>query len=1303
MSFLDTLTSKLGFNEEEEPVKKTAFYPTPTGAPIKKGIQTPTPFVSTLNKKLESPIKMEKPTPFVSAMNKALPKISEPNKQQLVKDAFGLPAELGRAVITRPIRTVIKSFEELGGYLGDSNYKPKPYIPTTPVEKALYGDEPIRSYPEQAREQIKISKDIQKPILDDKGEVLFKGVDKRIAIPLAFMGSIGVPLADLLPGGGEKKKVAEKLFKGVFDDILESAVKSTDDVSSFNLLKEAGVSDDIAKETAPLVTKATTKVEAEKVIRDTAAKQLQIVEAETATRIKQITDKKNGIKIDPETGIKVKGAPVILTADEVDELKFLTKNKSRPENIIAAEKFRDMQDEIASKVSKDLADEARKYKTADEFVKGQGQTFYRGEGGTNVAQGKALLAEGKHFASDAEYPKGFGKVGEYVIKPEAKILDLGDSTFQEISKKLGIPEKNYISPKELSTIAKEKGYDVLKYNGEYKSTGKPFTHTVDLTGDSFQTKSQLEAIWDGANKNIKQVEETKALETARGVEKERKYITSAKASDKVQDMVKAELNGVYDPKSNKEIVARANERVADNIEEAKRMATTESSDEAVATGVSLTEHYSDEITKAATKEEKLKIAKEAAEVINKQAEILTEAGRTVQAASLLGKQTPEGLLRTTARKIKEYNKLHPNKKVPELNGDNVVDILEKGKKIEEMGEGLAKEVAKKDLVDTLQSLIPTPMWKKIVHIYKAGLLTGIGTHGVNVLSTFFNGVLESAKNIPATGIDLATSIVTGNRTKAIVSPLRYMEGGAEGVKKGWNFLKTGVQSESAETALEHYKVTFDSKLGKFLGKYADGVYRVLGTEDTPFFYGALKKSLVEQALVGAKNSKKVFANAKEKTKYVEDFINNPSDEVLELAQLDAKVATFKNDTQLGKMAQAIQNVPVLGPIAQMTVLPFAKTPSAVAMQMLNYTPGGLLTTFYKSFMQGKFNQKEFAEGLGRVVTGTGALWLGSELYKQGKISLGYPKDSKEKAKWEATGKRPNSVLIDGKWIPLITFGPAGSVLTIGGHVTRGQEETGSVAGGVISGLAGGVQNLTEQTFLTGVKNAMDAINEPEKEGVAWVGNTIASIVPSLINNVNQAFDDYQRKSSGTILGPLKSRIPGVRQTLPKKLDVWGQPMERNRTALGTALSPIRLSNKIEGPLNTEVERLEMLGEDIRPTKVDGKIKNIDLNEKEYYKYQRLYGTILSKGLNTLLKNEQYQSLDPDDQAIVWKKTVKEIRSASADIILPELMKRRYDLPPEVDAKVFTVVLNELYKKSPDFAKASPEKQKKIILEKLLPN
>ncbi len=146
-----------------------------------------------------------------------------------------------------------------------------------------------------------------------------------------------------------------------------------------------------------------------------------------------------------------------------------------------------------------LLQEARKYKSAEEFVKGQ-DTFYRAEGGgTDPARGKALLAEGKHFAMDAEYPKRFGDVKEYVAKPNARVFDASGLDFKDIRSKLGLEPSNYLSPTEYTKALKANGYDILKYDGTYKSTGKDFVHTVEITPNSLIPKSQLTDIWEKAN------------------------------------------------------------------------------------------------------------------------------------------------------------------------------------------------------------------------------------------------------------------------------------------------------------------------------------------------------------------------------------------------------------------------------------------------------------------------------------------------------------------------------------------------------------------------------------------------------------------------------------------------------------------------------------------------------------------------------------------------------------------------------------------------------------------------------------
>jgi len=1245
MSFLNTLVSKLGFNQENP---KTAFYPTPTGAPIVKqspgqqamaNLSKPSPFIQTLTKNLPTPTPL-KPIESSSTTVKR-PDIT-------FQDIGSIAPAIGRTFITRPIRSVIQSFQDIGGYIGDpQGYKPEPFIAKTPVDKALFGEEPIKSAGLTKLEQIQ-----------EKENLIKSGLNPVLISSLGFMASFA-PLADILPGGAEDKTIINKVVKGPLEEIISKAIKTTDDAQSFKILAEH-VDEGIAREMAPKLTLAKTKKEAETVIRDSAAKQLQNISEQTATRIEQLANKQKGIQI-AEDGSKIEVPPVHLSADEMDELKFLSKNKNKPEVIYMASKAADLED------------------TGKAIGKIENKTLYNGSKGVINEEAKTFNNIIEHPTDQQDLVRSLAKRGNEEAK--ALVQKYGDTKIQynEADKVI----KDHYS---------KEGYDAVKYKNE--QLPQKGTEYQDLSNGKFYNENKKVAeLYANQNRNIKYNEETKALEAAAGAIKERKYVTSAKASESIANDISREISETYSPKSNKELVDKSVQRVDEDFEAAKKFANENSTDEAVATRVAVDKELSARYSNATSKEEKAKLAGELRDSIVKHARLATEEGRTVQANALLNKSTPEGMLRTTSRMIDDYNKT-AKVKLPQISEKDVQEVLDKGALIEKMPEGMAKDIAKKELTDKLESLIPSPWWKKIITVWKAGLLTGIKTSGVNIQSNFWHGFAEKAKDIPATGIDLATSLFTGNRTKSFTLN-GGVKGSMEGIKKGWDYLKTGIEHGAGESALEFGKVHFDSKPGKVLEAYANGVYRVLGAEDMPFFYGALRRSLAEQALVEIKNSKKVFANSAERSKFIQNAIDNPSEEALKLADMDAKVATFRNDTKLGNAATSVRNA---HPIVEF-LLPFAKTPSAVATAMFNYTPAGALSTLYRNFIKGSFNQKDFAEGLGRAATGMGALWLGSKLYEKGKIALDYPSDQKTQNEWEATGKTANSILINGKWVPLVSFGPAGSVLGIGGYVQKGKDETGSVSGGVVSGLFGGVKGLTEQTFLTGVKNLIDTINAPEKKGQQFVGGLAASVVPTIVSDFNQAFDQYQRKSND-LLDPLKARIPGLRQTLHPKLDVWGQPIERNRTALATAISPIRLSNRIEGPFNTEVERLKMEGEDVAPTKADAKIKNIKLNDDEYYIYQKLYGKVLEKGLTALIENPDYQKQDPDQQAKLFKDAISDVRKATGEAILPEILRKRYDLSPEIDMTGTTTLINELYKKSPDFAKASPEKQKKVI-EKFL--
>ena len=156
-------------------------------------------------------------------------------------------------------------------------------------------------------------------------------------------------------------------------------------------------------------------------------------------------------------------------------------------------------------MSSDLSTEAKKYKSAEEFVKAQGTPVYRG--GIELSKEKITdagisVSKGKNVAEDFVKQKG-GKVEEIVISPNAKIIDYSDipnvkfKNLNDYSPELDTGNKQIWRDLEVEyqkaiNWAKNNGYDAIRLplEGETRIVNK----------DIIKTKSQLEEIWKNANK-----------------------------------------------------------------------------------------------------------------------------------------------------------------------------------------------------------------------------------------------------------------------------------------------------------------------------------------------------------------------------------------------------------------------------------------------------------------------------------------------------------------------------------------------------------------------------------------------------------------------------------------------------------------------------------------------------------------------------------------------------------------------------------------------------------------------------------
>lgn len=176
-----------------------------------------------------------------------------------------------------------------------------------------------------------------------------------------------------------------------------------------------------------------------------------------------------------------------------------------------------------------LATEAKKYKSADEFVKSQGKTVYHGTSlenankikseGFKIGGGKGVSGEtssdfiyatenkvsANKYVSDRLGIKNptvvTGDFNGKVLEIQGKMADF--EAFGEASRKLGVPlgrgSQGGLTMLDMPAIKKamqEQGYGAIRFSDRYANG----TKAMAILPDSIYTKSQLKDIWKQANK-----------------------------------------------------------------------------------------------------------------------------------------------------------------------------------------------------------------------------------------------------------------------------------------------------------------------------------------------------------------------------------------------------------------------------------------------------------------------------------------------------------------------------------------------------------------------------------------------------------------------------------------------------------------------------------------------------------------------------------------------------------------------------------------------------------------------------------
>jgi hypothetical protein len=724
---------------------------------------------------------------------------------------------------------------------------------------------------------------------------------------------------------------------------------------------------------------------------------------------------------------------------------------------------------------------------------------------------------------------------------------------------------------------------------------------------------------------------------------ERRFVTRVGQMD---SKTRKFLDGDYNVRSTDELIKIADDVIANDYDAAIRIAKEGGDDKAVAIASRLIDTLVTDARKAKGAS-KNKLYEEAADIANDAARTLTEHGRAIQAAAILGRLTPEGMVRYTARIIQKHNdrvsrppikrmgdifnpevQARAGKRVPELTGEQASDITEMMENVIKIDDPAKKAEEMMKLDKYIKDLLPSSLYRKISTIWKAGLLTGPPTHGLNLFSNLTHAITEVVKDAPAAMVDAVVSLFTGKRTLAFT--LRGApEGVKQGAKKGWHYWKTGFDERDVGKKLDYRHVNFGSgKIGKAIQTYTESVFRALGTMDQPFYYGAKLRSITSQAIAQAKNEK---LTGKALQTRVQQLINNPTETMQQYALLDAETAVFLNKTVLGGIGQSIARAP-----GGEFILPFVRTPAAVATQVWNYSPAGIVTATLRAIKQGKqFDQRQFSQQMGRGVVGTiASMWIGKELYEADRITLAWPTSQKERKLWELEGKRPNMIRWGGKWRNVATLGPIGVSVVVGAHMQNAYEKTGSPMGAVVSLATGIGSAMTEQSFLQGLNQALDAIKDPERSFHGWWTNFVGSFVPTIFANFARGIDTVERRTSGP-LERIQSRVPGIRTGLEPRITTLGDPMLSGGffNAMLDATRPGIPGGDLNDPVIVELKRLSERGYYATPTMLGSRDGYEGLTPQENTFLWETAGRYAKNAIKEVMNRPAYNNLDDEQR---WK-------------------------------------------------------------------
>jgi hypothetical protein len=649
----------------------------------------------------------------------------------------------------------------------------------------------------------------------------------------------------------------------------------------------------------------------------------------------------------------------------------------------------------------------------------------------------------------------------------------------------------------------------------------------------------------------------------------------------------------------------------------------------------------------------------------------TTAGQTVQAMSLLNHQTPEGQAVWLQRSVDKMNKDLKRtrgedavqfKLTPEML--NKITNSENAKVLEQNLNEVYKELGQQVTKTTAQKI---DAWRYF------SMLANPRTHIRNIVGNTAMGGVQGIKNKVAGGIESAVSKINPDmeRNHTVIPASKEVKAFAKAdIENVVDRLGLNENKYNPKTRLENNMRTFKSDaMENTIGKAFDLNNKALEAEDGWGLKAGYVKALSEY----------MTAN-----KLTPDTITDQQlGKARNFAIEQAKEATFHQDSQLASLINQLSNKNKFSKFVLDATLPFKKTPINVAKTGLEYSPVGLVKSAVYDTVQlrkGNITANKYIDNISKGLTGTGIALVGYALANCGVLkATGSDDEDKEKFE-EGRGSQNYAITIGNNTYSLDWLAPSGIPLFIGAECyelmkTQKEKKTSSsdedeyynkvvdASMNILDSFSNAMNPMTEMSMLSGLTSALKSYDQGSSKMLAGIGtNSIKSYVnqfiPTALGQIAKTTDEYERNTTSTKTGVLPkaidttrtqimNKIPGLRQKLPIKTDIWGQEQKQSDNialrALENAVFPWARKELNSNNVDKEITKVyENTGESsVFPDTINKNLtidkKKYVMTSKEFAKYKKQFGETSYELLKNLINSDGYKKLSDSQKQLAIEK------------------------------------------------------------------